>query len=134
MTDPTPLRLLILDDEGSIVFAMTRYFKLQGWDVESTADLAQAQVLIRQQSFDLLITDLRLSLDQSAEGLEMASFTHQVSPRTKVIVLTAYMTPALQAESLGCHVDLMLKKPLSLPELTQQIRALIANRKEDHHA
>jgi DNA-binding NtrC family response regulator len=120
-------RLLIVDDEASIAYAMVRYFQLNGWEVESTAELAEAQALVLHETFDVVLTDVKLTSAHGAEGLEMASFTHEYSPGTKVVVLTAFLTEGMRAEAYSRHASLVLRKPVPLHELAEMVFNLLGH-------
>jgi DNA-binding response OmpR family regulator len=54
-------RLLITDDEQSIVFALTRYFSQAGYEIDGATELDQAQALLDAREYALVIADLALT-------------------------------------------------------------------------
>jgi two-component system OmpR family response regulator len=118
---PVKKRLLIVDDEDSILFAMARYLTRGGFAVDCARELEEAEALATCTSYDAVIADLSLREDGSTEGLEIIRFIHQQSPAARVIILTAQMSPVLERESLRRGAHAFLHKPIPLPELTRLV-------------
>jgi DNA-binding response OmpR family regulator len=118
-------RILIVDDEESIVFAMKRYFTAGGFQVDSARELEEAEALLVNARYGALIADLRLTGVHGAEGLDIIGYAHQHSPWTRTILLTAYGSPELEAEARSRGADVVLRKPQALPDLAQVIVALM---------
>jgi DNA-binding NtrC family response regulator len=64
---PTPLRVLVVDDESTIRFALRRFFTRMGWEVEEAGDGDRAlEMIIEDRSqrvippYSLVVSDLRM--------------------------------------------------------------------------
>jgi DNA-binding response OmpR family regulator len=119
-------RLLIVDDEASILFAMREYFSALGYGVDCASCLDDAVALMRASHHDAVIADLRLSPTHAAEGLEVVRFIRARSPATRILLLTAYGSPAIEEEGRRCGVDMLLQKPRPLPEVAAIVARLLA--------
>jgi DNA-binding NtrC family response regulator len=117
--------MLIVDDEESIVFAMRRFFQKQGFLVDSARELEEAEALLTNSRYDVVIGDLRLTGIHGAEGLEMISFVREHCPWTKTILLTAFGTPEIETEARNRGLDEFLRKPQALPDLAQTVLSLL---------
>lgn len=120
-------RLLVVDDEESITFAMERYFRARGFEVDSARELEAAQALLAENRYAVVIADLRLSGVHGAEGLEVVSTIRERWPQTRTILLTAHGNAELEAEARERGADVVLRKPKPLPELTQIVMGLVAS-------
>jgi two-component system nitrogen regulation response regulator GlnG len=118
-------RLLILDDEESILFAMSRYFRSKGFDVDVARELEEAEAMVVNIRYDLLIADLRLTGVHGAEGLEMADLVRERCPWMKTILLTAYGSPELEVEAKKRGATLLLRKPKPLSELAELVTGIL---------
>jgi two-component system response regulator PilR (NtrC family) len=121
-------RLLITDDEQSIVFALTRYFSQAGYEIDGATELEQAQALLDAREFALVIADLALTKGgKGEEGLELVDFIHQHHPSTRIILLTAFGSAEMEREALRRGADAFLQKPQPLSELAALVEALIGS-------
>src|SRR5437016_12433772 len=98
-------RMLIVDDEESILFALSDFFSTLGFDVHCARELIDAEKLLRNVQYDVVIADLRLTGTHDTEGLELVSYVRQISTRTKILLLTAYGTPEIEVEASRRGVD-----------------------------
>lgn len=119
------LKMLIIDDDPAIVFALHSYFSSLGWDVDTAQRLDQALQLLATGRYALVLTDLRLGGVRGKEGLEILSRALQVSTTTRVILLTAFGTPEIEDEARRLGVAAFLHKPLPLAEIAQVASGLI---------
>ncbi|HVE71339.1 MAG TPA: response regulator [Thermoanaerobaculia bacterium] len=110
-------RILIVDDEELIVVAMRRYFEGLGYTIDSAYELEEAQALLANRRYDLVIADLRLTGIGGVEGLQIVSDIHQRCSDTRVILLSAYGTPEIERESYNRGADAFLHKPKSMMEI-----------------
>lgn len=117
-------RILIVDDEESILFAVKRYFTRMGFGVDCARELEEAEALVAHTAYNLVIADLSLSDSGSAEGLEIIRFVRRHCPAARVILLTAYGSPSVEKEALKRGADVFLHKPKPLAELATIVTQL----------
>jgi len=118
-------RILIVDDEDLIVGAMRRYFQGLGYVVDSAYELEEAQALLGNYHYDLVIADLRLTGIGGVEGLQIVADVHQKCVDTHVILLSAFGTPEIERESYNRGADAFLRKPKALMEIAQVAKSLL---------
>jgi DNA-binding NtrC family response regulator len=118
-------RIMIVDDEEMIVLAMRKYFEGLGYEVHSANELEEAQALMSNYEYALVIADLRLTGIGGVEGLEIVSDVHQKCANTRVILLSAYGTPDVERESYSRGVDAFLHKPKAMMEIANVARTLL---------
>lgn len=110
-------RLLVVDDEESILSAIRDYFEPRGYEVDCARELEEAEALLSHIRYSLMIADLRLTGVQGNEGLELIRFARDRSPWTRTIVLTGYGSTEIEMEAIGRGVDAFLQKPQPLAHL-----------------
>jgi DNA-binding response OmpR family regulator len=115
----TTTRILIVDDEEPILFAMREYFAAKGWTVDCARETQEAEVLLSLNDYGVAILDLRLSGTPGAEGLDLIESVHARSPRTRIILLTAYGSREIEAEAFRRGADAFLHKPKPLSEVAR---------------
>ena len=124
--DPRSGRLLIVDDEAAIRFALSEYFRGNGWTVDSAAEKEEAEALLACMEYAVVIADLRLTGFSGVEGLDIIQLSRHLRPETRVVLLTGNGTPELEAEARRRGADAFLHKPLPLARLEAVIASLVA--------
>ena len=111
--------LLVVDDEESVAVTMGAILEMDGYNVAVSMSGADALKRIRETSFDLVLTDLRLD---DIDGLSIVSEICRVQPETVSIILTGYasLESAIKALREGAYDYLI--KPCDVDEL----RAVVA--------
>ena len=121
---PVP-RLLVVDDEESICFSMSEYFSLQGYKVDTASEIEEAEKLVGATNYKVVIQDLRLTMTNSHDGLDMIKLIRAVNPQTRIVVLTAYGSADIEDEARRCGADAFLRKPKPLSQVAQVVQGLI---------
>jgi CheY-like chemotaxis protein len=119
-------RMLVVDDERVIRFALRSYFTEHGFEVDCVADREEALSMLDRASYDIVIADLRLSGTTSEEGLDVIRVARERRLATRIILLTAYRTASVDEKAHALGVDLLLQKPKPLPDLAQSVFTLLA--------
>ena len=123
--DPRPGRLLVVDDEAAIRFALSEYFRENGWTVDSAAEKEEAEALLACTEYAVVIADLRLTGIYGVEGLDIIQLSRHLRPETRVVLLTGNGTPEIEAEARRRGADAFLHKPLPLPQLEAVVDSLV---------
>ncbi len=112
------VRLLLVEDELSTVFAMREFFAHAGYDVDCASDPGDAVALLDHRPYDAVITDLHLTTHRQGEGLKVAWHARRCHPHACIVMLTGYSTDTTAEEAARCGVDLYRTKPIELAELS----------------
>ncbi|MBA2491246.1 MAG: response regulator [Gammaproteobacteria bacterium] len=118
-------KILIVDDERAILFAMREYFAAYGFDVDCARDRQEAETLLIEQSYAVLITDLRLTGSEDTDGLDIVRFALERHTSTRSILLTAYGTPEIERMASALGVSVCLSKPRPLDEILETVVELL---------
>jgi DNA-binding response OmpR family regulator len=114
-------RVLIVDDEETIVDLVRGYLDREGWDVASIDDGRAAVALIRDKQPDVIVLDLMLP---GLDGIEVCRQLRTFSD-AYVIMLTARSEEIDRIVGLSVGADDYLTKPFSPRELVARIKALL---------
>lgn len=123
--EPGPRSLLVVDDEESICFSMRDYFSRHGFKVDTAREMEEAEGLIKATDYKVIIQDLRLGLARHPDGIEIIKLVHNRNPDTRIVVLTSYGSPEVEAEARSAGADAFLRKPKPLSQVAQVVQALI---------
>ncbi|OIQ52374.1 Transcriptional regulatory protein ZraR [Pseudodesulfovibrio hydrargyri] len=119
MTATSKTSILILDDEPIVSKRLQPALEKKGYEVESFYESARAMVRIRERSFDIVVTDLKM---EGIDGMQFLAEVKKLSPRTEVIVITGFATMDTAKESMRKGVFDFLAKPFKLGEIQEVIR------------
>jgi len=114
----TKSSVLIVDDEPDLCELLSITLKRMNVDSASTGSLTMARQLLKSQSFDLCLTDMRLP---DGDGLDLVQWISQNKPDLPVAVITAHgnVETAVRALKLGAFD--FISKPLDLNHLRKLV-------------
>ena len=115
------MRILVVDDEKTLVKGMKFNLENEGYEVECAYDGAAALELAREGRFDLIILDVMMP---EMDGLEACMKIREFS-NVPIIMLTAKSEDADKLMGFECGADDYLTKPFNILELKARIRALL---------
>src|SRR5262249_13435373 len=118
-------RILAVDDDAPILFALSEYFSMDGHTVDCAEDKKSAESLLHKNSYSIVITHLRLNGLFGNEGLEIAKTARRVSPETKIILMTSYGSKEIEKEAIESGVNTFLQKPFELSKLSEIVSELL---------
>ena len=123
--EPGTGALLVVDDEESICFSISEYFSQHGFKVDTAREMEEAEGLIRETDYKVLIQDLRLGVARHPDGIDIIKLVHERNPETRIVVLTSYGSPEVEAEARRAGADAFLRKPKPLSQVAQVVQGLI---------
>ncbi len=111
-------KILIVDDDKEFCASMTDILEAKGYEVESENSGAQAIAKVKEKSFDVILMDIKMP---AMNGVEAFKQIKKISPKTAVIMITAYSLEDLIKEALQEGAFGVLRKPLDIDKLIEQI-------------
>lgn len=107
-------RILLVDDEPSILSVLSTLLKAEGYEVVPAQGGDKAQKHLESDAFDLMLSDIRMS---PVNGMELLRQVRKARPAMPVIMLTAYgsVETAIEAMKLGAFD--YVTKPFKVDEL-----------------
>ncbi len=116
---------LIIDDEADIRELLEITLNRMDIETKTAENLSSAQVLLKEQTFNLCLTDMRLP---DGDGLDLLSVIQAEFPQLPVIVITAHGSAEAAVKAMKQGAFDFLSKPVDLKVLRQLVRnALKAN-------
>ena len=121
MTDDTPVRILLADDEAELREPLAEYLVRQGFLVQQAASGAEARALLPQAGVDLVLLDIMMP---GEDGLSLCR--HLIETRhLPVIFLTARGEATDRIVGLEIGADDYVVKPFEPRELVARIRSVL---------
>lgn len=114
-------KILIVDDDPQIRRVLKMTLSGEGYEVESARTGEEAQELLREIHFDLMLLDMNMP---GLGGLETCRIVRAQS-ELPIIMLTVRNTEHDKVVALDAGADDFVAKPFSTPELLARIRAAL---------
>lgn len=114
--------ILILDDEPSITFSLSRCLQSDQVSVISCNDSATARTAISDHGVDAVIADVRLSAVNHRESIDFIQFVRSRYSDLPVIMMSG--TEDLMTEAMEEGADYFLQKPVDVDELMHLLHDL----------
>lgn len=124
-----PPRLLLVEDESSLVLTLTDLLTSEGFQVESVQDGQDALDRASEGDHDLIILDVMLP---RKDGFEICRTLRRRAIQTPVIMLTARGQVKDKVSGLKLGADDYLAKPFEPSELLARIEALLRRTSSQH--
>ncbi len=121
-------RMLVIDDEEPILFALREYFTLLGYRVDCAKEPGAAEALLGGGPYAVVIADLRLGGADGSQGLALIETVRRRCPEAVILLLTAYGNPSIEREARRRGADAFLNKPLPLPDIADVVAGLLGAR------
>ena len=118
-------RVLVVDDEPSIRTAVSRFFRLSGYEVHEAATGHAALHLIEQSRFVAMICDVRMP---GLSGLETVPLALKLDPDLAVLMVSAVDDAQTAAATLSMGALDYLTKPVDLPSLEGAMQRALRKR------
>lgn len=119
-------RILLLDDEESIVELLTGYLRGRGYACEACTSPFDALDLLRRETFALLLCDLKMP---KMSGIEVLRQAREIDPNLSVIVVTALLDVSMAIQAIRLGADDYVLKPFNLSEITLSVSRALEKRR-----
>jgi CheY-like chemotaxis protein len=121
-------RILIAEDEEGLRSLVARALMLDGHDVITANDGAEAlELIVRTQgAFDLLLTDIRMPV---MDGIALALATARDHPQVGILLMTGYADQRERASGLNAIVHDVVTKPFTVADIRTAVADALAARK-----
>ncbi|MDA8016689.1 MAG: sigma-54 dependent transcriptional regulator [Thermoanaerobaculia bacterium] len=115
-------RLLLVDDEQSMLEFLKVLFEEEGYDVTSANSVGEARERLSGSSFDLVLSDI---LMPDGNGLDLLREIKEESAETAVIMMTAYTSTKSAIEAMKLGAFNYISKPFDVDELKLVARSAL---------
>ena len=117
-------RILIVEDEEALSLLLRYNLEAEGYAVDNVASGDEAELMLRQQTPDLVLLDWMLP---GVSGIELCRRLRQrrETEQLPVIMLTARGEEAERVRGLATGADDYVVKPFSVPEVVARVKALL---------
>lgn len=120
-------RVLIADDEESMRSLVARAIAMDGHDVVSAQDGAEALDILTatEASFDLLLTDIKMPI---MDGIALSLAAARDFPDLTILLMTGFADQRERASGLNAIVHDVVTKPFSVADIRIAVADALATR------
>lgn len=120
----TPLNVLVVDDQPGIRYLFESFIRDSGHRVFSAANGLEAIEMVKKEPPDLVFMDVRMPI---MSGLEALPVIKSLSPRTSVVIMTAYSADDTTNQALAKGALRTIAKPFDVDEIKSFIEEFAWN-------
>lgn len=119
------IRIMVVDDQDSIVQLVSRLCRSLGYVVTATRDAAEAESMFRSDpaAYQLLITDQTMP---TMTGMELSERIRQIAPNVPVLLMTGNTNTVTDEGLFRAGIDSVINKPFGYDELSRHVEQLLA--------
>lgn len=111
------LRMLLLEEENSKDRTLQRFLEFHGYRVDCAHEIEEAEALLANFTYQVVVSEMRLTAVFGSEGLRILSYAHEQSPRVRTVMLAARGHDEVEEEARSrgievvdrCEIPRMLK-------------------------
>jgi len=107
-------KILVIDDEKSILDLLSVVFEKEGYAVETSLSATRAVALMGNEDFDIIISDIKMP---KMSGMELLRYVRKNRPDIPIVMITAYGTIKQAVEALKAGAMDYIVKPFDVEEL-----------------
>ncbi len=115
-------RILVVDDEPDLRSFIERALTTMGHEVTATFDGYAALSALRDQPFDLLLTDIAMP---GIDGITLSLQAGKEYPNMKILLMTGYAHERQRAHNLDELIHEVMTKPFDMDTLQSRVDAIL---------
>lgn len=115
------MKILVIEDDANISFALERFFTAEGYEVKTCFSLQEA-LMLHPERQDFIILDLNLP---DGDGFEYLAYIRSKGMATPLLLLTIRDQEQDIVQGLKMGADDYLTKPFSLPVLKARMETIL---------
>jgi DNA-binding NtrC family response regulator len=118
-------RIMAIDDENIVGKMIKTVFEQDGYTVETFLNPKAALTRLKEEKFDVVITDLKM---KDMDGMEVLKTIKKDWPDTKVIMITAFASLDSAVEAFRRNADDFFAKPVKISDLKACVQKLLSEK------
>jgi two-component system cell cycle response regulator CpdR len=116
-------KIILAEDDNDMRRFLAKALQNAGYDVTSFDNGLSAYQRLREEPFELLLTDIVMP---EMDGIELARRASELDPDIKIMFITGFAAVALNADSSAPKNAKVLSKPVHLRDLVNEVQKMLA--------
>ncbi|MGD8414525.1 MAG: response regulator [Candidatus Latescibacterota bacterium] len=114
-----PVEIMVVDDEAIVCERLQDYLQKQGMSVEAFTESQKALDRLKEKSFDVIVTDLKM---EGPTGMDILSTVKRLEYGSEVILITAYGQYEVMREAKAVGVFEYIDKPFKMSDMHKLVK------------
>lgn len=115
-------KIIVIDDDPVMLLAIREALNNQGYEVFATSDAEDALDTLKQEQYDLIITDIMMPY---MSGIEVVSNIKSNKTQTPIIIISALEAEEIKMLAVQEGATAFLQKPLQLNLLVEKVNTIL---------
>ena len=116
-------KIILAEDDNDMRRFLVKALQNAGYEVISFDNGLSAYQRLREEPFELLLTDIVMP---EMDGIELARRASELDPDIKIMFITGFAAVALNSDSSAPRNAKVLSKPVHLRELVNEVQKMLA--------
>jgi DNA-binding NtrC family response regulator len=121
-------RLLIVDDELSVRDSLGKWFREEGYEVETAESASDAMTRLAEGKWHAALVDIKM---HGTDGIELQRRMHEIDPDLLVIMMTGYASVETAVAALKNGAYDYVTKPLDPDEISHLVKKALAHKQTE---
>jgi len=117
--------ILVVDDEKDICRALNIILSKEGYSVTEAYNGEQAVELLQKQSYDIIMTDIKMD---KMDGFEVLKQARTLNPGSSVIMMTAFASVGSAVEAMRAGAADYITKPFINDDIRLKLKHVVEGR------
>jgi DNA-binding NtrC family response regulator len=113
------IKVILVDDEVEYVTTLSERMRMRGMETHIAFDGEKALEMVKTQSFDVMVLDLKMP---GIDGLTVLKSLKKSHPDINIIIITGHGSDDERKKAYEHGAFMYMQKPISLEELTEHIK------------
>jgi two-component system, NtrC family, response regulator HydG len=124
----TKANLLIVDDELIVRDSLGKWFREEGYEVNTAESAHEALTLLAERHFDLALVDIKMP---GTDGVELQRRMKEAAPETIVIIMTGYASVETAVAALKNGAYDYVTKPFDPDDIAHTVQNALAHKRAE---
>jgi len=116
-------KILLAEDDNDMRRFLVKALETAGYEVTDYDNGMSAYRRLREEPFELLLTDIVMP---EMDGIELARRASELDPDIKIMFITGFAAVALNPDTAAPKAAKVLSKPVHLRELVNEVQKMLA--------